>query len=154
MAENIEQFQFTVEGKRFSLPEEKVPAKSILELAQDKGIKAAQDGIEKLTLKGKETIYRGDDLVDLTQEDDFTIGAVVYKFMVNGQEMESNMEKLVSLDIIKMAQEKGVPLPGKPENLLLQVVGQEHEFKYDAWVDLTQFNEFLLLLNESAPVAS
>ena len=148
-----QQFPFMVEGDRLSLPEEKVPAETIIKLAQKKGIEAAQGEIEKLTLKGKENIYRGDDPVDLSQEDDFSIGVAVY-FMVNGQEMESRLEKLVALDIIKMAQEKGVALPGGPENLLLHVVGQGSEFKYDEWIDLTQFNEFLLILNESTPVAS
>lgn len=147
------QFSFMVEGERFSLPEENVPAKAIIKLAQERGIEAAQDEIEKLALKGKEAIYCGDEILDLSQEDDFSIG-VVYKFMVNGQEMESRMEKLVSLDIIKMAQEKGVALPGEPETLLLQAVGQGSEFKYDEWVDLTRFNEFLLILNMPTLVAS
>ncbi len=145
-------FPFTIEGKKFASEEQTRTANSIIEMAQKEGIPAAQDGVEKLTLKGEAEIYFGDDPVDLAQDSNFTIGVKVYEFKVNGQELESNLAKLVSLDIIKLAQEKGVPLPAKPENLLLEAVGGA-KFGPDAWVDLGQFREFLLLSNEPTPVA-
>lgn len=148
------EFPFTVEGEPFVVGEQKPTAKMILKMAQEKGIASAQDQIEKLVLKGKSAIYKGDDIVDLSQEKEFSVGLAVYAFKVNGQDLESNLGKLVALDIIKMAQEKGVALPGAPENLLLSVIGKDTEFKNDEWVDLSQFHEFLLILNEPTPVAA
>lgn len=155
MVENTEEeFPFTVEGKPFVIGEQKPTAKRVLEMAQGKGIEPAQDQIEKLALKGESAVYKGDEIVDLSQDKVFSIGLAVYKFKVNGQELETNLGKLVALDIIKMAQEKGVALPGAPENLLLSVINKEIEFKNGDWVDLSQFQEFLLILNEPTPVAA
>lgn len=154
MAEDTEKkFPFTVGGEPFVVGEQKPTAKEILKMAQEKGIEPAQDQIEKLVLKGDSAIYKGDETVDLSQDKVFSIGLAVYEFKVNGQELKSNLSKLVALDIIKMAQEKGVELPGKPENLLLSVVGKENEFNSGDWVDFDQFREFLLILNEQTPVA-
>ena len=77
----------------------------------------------------------------------------IYKFTVNGQDLESKSEKLVALDIIKLADQKGVPLPDKPENLLLEAVGEGQPFKLDDWVDLEKYTQFILILNKSTPVA-
>ena len=154
MAENTEEkFPFTVEGEPFVVGEQKPTAKEILKMAQEKGIEPAQDQIEKLVLKGDSAIYKGDETVDLSQDKVFSIGLAVYEFKVNGQELKSNLSKLVALNIIEMAQENGVVLPGTTENLLLSVVGKELEFKNEDWVDLSQFHEFLLILNEQTPVA-
>ena len=147
-------FPFTVEGEPFTLPEEKVTANSIIKIAQEKGISAAQGKIENITLKGsKETIYSGNDLIDLLQDNEFTLGVKeeekIYRFKVNGQELESKSEKLVVLDIIKLAQEKGVPIPPQPA---LEAVGGP-QFKDDDCVDLGQFHEFLLISKASTPVA-
>ena len=154
------QFPFTIEGEPFDWPEEKVTAKRIIAFAKDKGIPVAQGKIENLTLKGsKETIYSGDDWVDLSRDNVLTLGVKdeekIYRFKVNGQELESALDKLVASDIIKLAHEKGVPVPGKPEDFLLAVVGEDDKkFKSDEWVDLRQFNTFILLPNTSTPVAS
>lgn len=155
MAENTEEeFSFTVEGERFVVGEQKLMAKIILKMAQEKGIAPARDQIEKLVLKTDSTVYKGDDVVDLLQDKAFSVGLAVYEFKVNGQELVSNLGKLIALDIIKMAQEGGVVLPGTPDNLLLSVIGKDAEFKNDDWVDLGQFQEFLLILNEPTPVAA
>ena len=77
----------------------------------------------------------------------------VYKFTVNGQELESKSEKLVALDIIKLAEQKGVPLPDKPENLLLEAVGEGQPFKLDDWVDLEKFTDFILIPSTPTSVA-
>ena len=76
-----------------------------------------------------------------------------YKFVVNGQELESKEEKLVASDIIKLAQEKGVLSSIKPENLILEVIGGKHQFKPDDWVNLREYTKFLLISNEPTPVA-
>jgi len=155
MAENTEEkFSFTVEGEPFVVGEQKPTAKEILKMAQEKGIEPAQDQIEKLVLKGESAIYKGDETVDLSQDKVFSVGLAVYEFKVNGQELESNLSKLVAMDIIKMAQENGVVLPGTPDNLLLSVIGKDAEFKNDDEVDLSKFQEFLLILNEPTPVAT
>lgn len=155
MTENTEKsFSFTVEGEPFDVGEKQLTAKRIIEMAQKKGIEPARDQIEKLTLKSENAVYQGDDLVDLLQAKAFTIGVVVYKFLVNGQELESNLKKLAVSKIVEIAQKNGVALPGTPENLLLSAVGQkQHEFNAEDQVDLGQFNEFLLILNEPTPVA-
>lgn len=154
MAENTEEkFPFTVEGEPFVLGEQKPTAKRIIEMAQEKGVEAAQDQIEKLVLKSANVVYKGDEIVDLSQGKVFSIGLAVYKFKVNGQELESNLSELIALNLIKMAQEKGVALPGSPESLLLSVVGKETEFNSGDLVNLEQSQEFLLILNEPTPVA-
>lgn len=155
MAENTEEkFSFTVDGEPFAVGEQTPTAKMLLKMAQEKGIEPAQDQIEKLVLKGESAVYKGDDVVDLSQDNAFSIGLAVYAFKVNGQELESSIGKLVALDIIKMAQENGVVLPGTPDNLLLSAIGKDAEFKDDVEVDLSKFNEFLLILNAPTPVAA
>ena len=77
----------------------------------------------------------------------------VYKFTVNGQDLESKSEKLVALDIIRLAEQKGVPLPDKPENLLLEAVGEGQPFKLDDWVDLEKFTKFILIPSTPTSVA-
>ena len=77
----------------------------------------------------------------------------VYKFMVNGQDLESKSEKLVALDIIRLADQKGIPLPDKPENLLLEAVGEGQPFKLDDWVDLEKFTKFILISSTPTSVA-
>ena len=78
----------------------------------------------------------------------------VYKFTVNGQELESKQEKLLARDIIEKAQEKGVPLPSsKPEELLLEVVGKDLDFKLDDWVNLDEYHQFIILFDKPTPVA-
>ena len=151
-------FYFTVEGEPLSIrsSEGKVKAEEILALAQEKKIKGSEGPIENLTLKGKDAVYAIGDEVDLLKEEEFSLGVKAqkptYHFKVNGQELDSNSEKLVALDIIKIAGEKGVPLPGQIEDLRLEVVGGP-TFENSDWVDLEQFNEFLLMVNTPTPVA-
>ena len=155
--ENTQKFPFKVEGESFYSFEEKLTAKQIIELAKEKNIPEANQPIESLILKGKEKTYSKDDLIDLSIENDFSLGLKVYKFRVNGQEFESNSEKLIALDIIKRAREKAVigNNPEKLEDWLLETIEQENkiEFKPNEWVDLSQFQNFLLIPNQSTPVA-
>ena len=155
MKENAE-FPFQIEGKEFPSSEKTLTADKIIEQAKEKGLPAAAPPAEDLALKGQKAIYSGNDPVDLSEDNDFSLGPKIYKFKVNGQELESKFEKLIALDIIEMAQKSGVPVPGdKTDNLLLEVAGGESpcQFKQDEWVDLAQFHEFLLILNEPTPVA-
>lgn len=146
-------FSFKVEDQSFDSPEEKITAKAIIELAQKKGISNAQGQIDTLTLKGENKIYYLNDIVDLSKDNDFSLGIKVYKFKVNGQELESNSKKLLASDIIKMAQNKDVPLPAEIKDLLLQAVGVEQEFNLNDWVDFSKFDNFLLIVNKPTPVA-
>lgn len=156
MSEGAEnKFPFQVEGRALESPRKILTAAEILELAREKGILAGAPPAKELTLKGKHAVYAGNDAVDLSKDNDFSLGRA-YKFKVNGQEMESKFEKLTALDIIEMAGKEGVSIPGcKTEDLLLEAVGGEkpYQFKLDEWVDLGQFHEFLFILNKPTPVA-
>ena len=158
MSKDGKAFPFTVEGKELSLPEQKVRAKEILELAIVRGI--TDSPIDALTLKSEKRKYTLEDEVDLAVENKFTLGVRVYEFEVNGQkfefkaELESKFELLSAKDIIEMAQKKGVPLPAAPNDCLLQSLGgEEREFKGDDWVDLAKFNKFVILSTNPTPVA-
>lgn len=73
-------------------------------------------------------------------------------FKVNGVVLESTHEKLVSLDILKMAAEKGA-VAGKPEDYILQDMAGAHKYKPDDWVELKQDEEFLAVPQGPTPVA-
>ena len=155
MSNNTENtFSFQVEGESFSSHEKILTARKIIEYAKKKGLSASKPPIDELVLKGQKGNYAGDDKVGLSEDNNFSLGVKVYQFKVNGQELESKFEKLVALDIIEEAKKNGVTLPGKTENLLLETVGEKPcQLKLDEWVNLNQFHEFLLILNEPTPVA-
>ena len=73
-------------------------------------------------------------------------------FKVNGVVLESTHEKLVSLDILKMAAEKGA-VAGKPEDYYLQDIASTHKYKHEDWVELKQDEEFLAVPQGPTPVA-
>ncbi len=75
-----------------------------------------------------------------------------YRFKVNGQELLSQHEKLVALDILRLAENKGV-FSGKPEDYLLQGTKQDTPYKLDDWVDLSVEKEFVAIPNSPTPVA-
>ena len=155
MSNNTEnKFSFQVEGKSFSSSEKILTARKIIEYAKEEEVPASKPPIEELVLKGQKNSYSKEDKVDLSEDNDFSLGVKVYKFKVNDQELESQFEKLVALDIIEMAEKKGVSLPGKHEDLRLEAVGENpYPFELDDWVDLGQFHKFILILNEPTPVA-
>lgn len=156
MNENAEKkISFAVEGKTLDSPKEQLTARDIIERARETGIEAAQEGAEKLALECGQSVYRQDDLVDLSQHNEFSIREAIYKFTVNGQELETNFDKLVALDIIVMAVEKGV-IEGKPEELRLETIvyeGENEYFGHDAWVELRICKEFLVMPNKPTSVA-
>lgn len=152
MSKDGKAFPFTVEGKELSLPEQKVRAKEILELAIVRGI--TDSPIDALTLKSEKREYALEDEVDLDVENKFTLGVRVYEFEVNGQKFESKFEVLSAKDIIEMAQKHGVHLPGEPKDCLLHSLGgEERDFKGDDWVDLAKFTKFAILSASPTPVA-
>jgi len=144
------EFSFTVEGEPFVVGEQKPTAKRILEMAQEKGIAPAQDQIEKLVLKGEIAVYKGDDIVDLSQEKEFSVGLAVYEFKVNGVEIHSPLEKIVALDVMQLAKNKGA-FPGEPEDYILE--GDKGRYEPSDWVDLGQDNVFITAPNKPTTVA-
>ena len=142
MNNNDKKFSFQVEGQSFELPHEKVPAKIIIEMAQEKGIASAlNQPIESLTLKSDNNkIYSWKDEVNLSLDNHFSLGVKKYTFEVNGQKLETSSEKLMASDIIEMAKKKGVTPGNKSENLLLEAIGEKGQtFKNDEWVNLMSF---------------
>ena len=132
-----------------------VTAKQVLELAKEKDLPGTKPPIEDLILKSETKIYSGNEEVDLSKDNVFTLGIKIYTFKVNGQQMESKVNELTAEEIIKLAKEKGITLPGgESKNLLLEAVGKnQRQFQPNEKVDFIQFNEFLLILNEPTPVA-
>jgi len=151
MAENTEeQFSFTIEEEPFVIGEQKPMAKTLLKLAREKGIEPAQDQIEKLVLKGASAVYKGDDVVDLLQDKAFEIGLTAYEFKVNGVEIHSPLQKIVALDVLQLAKNKGA-FPGKPEDYILE--GDKGQYKPNDWVDLVQDKMFITAPNKPTTVA-
>ncbi len=156
MKNNQAMFSFKIDGKDFELPKEKVTAKQIIELAKEKGLPEANLPIEDLTLKSGKDLYSGNENVDLSKENVFSLEPKkIYKFKVNGQEMESKVKNLTAKQIIELAKEKGATLPGDEQsNLLVESVGKhQRQFQLEEEVNLSQFCDFLLILNEPTPVA-
>lgn len=74
-------------------------------------------------------------------------------FEVNGVGLVSKHDKLVALDILVMAAQKGA-IAGKPEDYILQDKSGEKTYKPDDWVPLREGEEFLAMPGGSTPVAS
>ncbi len=76
-----------------------------------------------------------------------------YPFQVNGKELLCQHEKLVALDVLRLAKDKNA-FSGKPEDYLLADAGGEgHQYKLDDWVDLSGEKEFITTPNQDTPVA-
>ncbi|MDE0178861.1 MAG: hypothetical protein OXP36_09700 [Gammaproteobacteria bacterium] len=71
-------------------------------------------------------------------------------FTVNGVELYSEFEKLVALDILKIAKKKNA-IPGKPEDYILK--GDTRQYKLDDWVDLSDDKALITLPQGATPVA-
>lgn len=125
---------------------------NVLQVAQEQGIFAAQDGPEKLSLKGKESgkIYVGEDVIDIADDKNFSIG-VAYPFTVGDQQFISPAQKVVASDLINMARAKGVIPPDG--NWKLEADGKDASFEGRDWVDLGQFNVFFPNLSGPTPTA-
>ena len=141
-----------VEGKPLDFKSADLTANDVLKAAQEADIPAAQDGIEKISLKGDESgkIYVGEDRIDIRDDKKFSIG-IAYPFTVNGQSFVSPLQKLIALDIIKMAQGKNlVPSVGSND---WKLEGDGKFFHGKDWVDLEQFPSLILIPDQPTPVA-
>ena len=94
---------------------------------------------------------RGDKIPDKPDSDESQADKdTLIHFKVNGVELESQFDKLVALDILRMAKEKGA-FEGKPEEYVLEE--DDRKYKPDDWVELKEGNEYLALPGGSTPVA-
>ena len=83
-------------------------------------------------------------------DDDTKNPRAQFPFKVNGVALQNTFEKLVALDILKIARENGA-IPRKPEDYLLK--GQKREYKPHDWVNLTEDNEFIAVSSSPTMVA-
>ena len=83
-------------------------------------------------------------------DDDTTNPQAQFPFKLNGVALQTTFEKLVALDILKIARENGA-IPRKPEDYLLK--GQKHEYKPHDWVNLTEDTEFIAVSSSPTMVA-
>lgn len=146
------EIKIEVEGKSLTLPSSDLTANKILNAAQKEGVPAAQDGAEKLYLKGDESgkSYKGEDRIDPSDDTKFSVGQG-YPFVVNMQTLISDKEELVAADIIKMAREKGaISFDGKWK---LLAEGGSHTFNDDELVNLVKFRNFTAILDEPTRVS-
>ncbi len=73
-----------------------------------------------------------------------------FKFKVNGVEISTPHQKLVSHDVLELAEKKGA-IPRKPEDYVLQ--GDKGQYGWDDGVDLEEDNLFITIPTGSTPVA-
>lgn len=79
--------------------------------------------------------------------------AVSYPVKVNDTEFQMESQKVVSHDILELAEKKGA-MPGKPEEYALKsLTTDDRLFGRDEEVDLSVDNRFITLLNGPANVA-
>ena len=71
-------------------------------------------------------------------------------FTVNGVELQSQFEKLIALDILRIAKENHA-IPGNPEEYILK--GATKQYKLDEWVDLNDDKVFITLPQGATAVA-
>ncbi len=71
-------------------------------------------------------------------------------FKVNGVELSTDFEKLVTTDILNIALEKEA-IPGKPENYMLK--GEKGLYGPDDWVNLSEDSVFITVPTTPTPVA-
>ena len=143
-----DKYPFAVEDHKFESSEKLISAGEIIRRAQKEGIEVAKGEIDKITLKSEKMIYTSKERIDLTDENHFQIGGPAYNFKVNGQELQSALEKLVAADIVTMAIKAGAA----PERKY-QLKGKDYVYAADEWVDLSDNHEFTLLPTDPTPVA-
>ena len=74
----------------------------------------------------------------------------IFKFKVNGIEIESEHRKLTALGILELAKGKGA-IPGEPKDYFVQ--GDKGRYEQDALVDLAEDNQFITIPNRPTQVA-
>lgn len=73
-------------------------------------------------------------------------------FTVNGVELVSNHDKVVALDILKMAKGKGA-FEGKPEDYYLEDASSDEKYYLEDWVELKKNKKLLAIPQGPTPVA-
>ena len=76
--------------------------------------------------------------------------AKAFVIKVNGEEIETEHQKLPAREILELAKEHGA-IPGKPEDYILK--GEKREYGLDDTVDLAEDNIFIAVLSGPTPVA-
>ena len=157
MSEDIKKkgFPFKIDGVAGESPDQKVTASYLIKYAIEKGIPAAKESPESITLKGLRGSYSGDDVIDLSKDHDFTIEVKkengTYFFEVGDKKLQSEQKILKAQEIIDMARNAGLYVPEKP---ILRAVGDnKRKFEADEQVDLSQYHKFTISLGGSTPVA-
>ena len=139
-------FPFKIDEVAGESPNQKVTASYLIKYAIEKGIPAAKESPESITLKGSHGSYSGDDVIDLSQDHIFTIEVKKergpYFFEVNGESLQSEEQKPTAQEIIDLARARGVYIPESP--ILRAVGGQKRKFGANDRVDLVQFKEFAI----------
>ena len=77
-------------------------------------------------------------------------GKPVFKFKVNGEEIDTPDRELSARDILQLAKNKGA-IPGNPEDYILQ--GDKGQYGPDDLVNLEEDNLFITIPNKPTPVA-
>ena len=73
-----------------------------------------------------------------------------FTFKVNGDQLYSDVDKLMAIDILRIASAKGA-IPKKPEDYDLK--GEKGVYKHNDWVDLNEDSIFITIPTSSTPVA-
>lgn len=73
-----------------------------------------------------------------------------YTFKVNGIEFVSEIQKVVTREILELAKQRGA-IPGNPDEYILQ--GEKGEYRLDDVVDLSEDNIFITIRDAPTQVA-
>ena len=73
-----------------------------------------------------------------------------YEIEVNGFQIKLEEEKLLAIDILKIAKQHGA-MPGEPDTYLLQ--GDKKLYKPEDWVDVLEDKVFITVPNTATNVA-
>ena len=73
-----------------------------------------------------------------------------FLFSVNGVELGSQFQKLVALDVLRIAKKKDA-IPKKPEDYWLK--GNTQVYKLDDWIDLSVEKTLITIPHGPTPVA-
>ena len=76
------------------------------------------------------------------------------KYKLNGTEISHNKKDILAIEMLNKAKELGISLPfsGEEEDLRIEAVSFSNKvFKQTDLIDLTKFNEFLIVIKEDDP---
>ena len=73
-----------------------------------------------------------------------------FLFSVNGEELVSQFQKLVAIDVLKIAKDKDA-IPNKPADYWLK--GNTQVYKLEDWIDLSEDKTLISIPHGPTPVA-